>query len=135
MPLRWLFSKVRGQKEMLTFQADLDLPPSFALEVHNFRWFARSSLRAPAQDTTWGFEHTGPFVITTRVDWKKEISCAMGSLARSINRELLDVSFQRQSPHFSATLPLSSIAPGSPTRTCMFETMRELAASSSTSLS
>jgi hypothetical protein len=135
MPLRWLFSKVSGQREMLTFQADLDLPPAFSLEVQNFRWFARSSLRTAANHGAWRFEHTGPFVITTRMDWQKEISCAMGSLARGVNHDLLDVSFQRQSPHFSATLPLATIAPGSPTRACMFETMRELAASSSASLS
>jgi hypothetical protein len=135
MPLRWLFSKVSGQQEMLTFQADLDLPPAFTLEVHSLRWFARTNLRPPADRGGWRFEHTGPFVITTRTDWKKEISSAMGSLARSVNHDLLDVSFQRRSPHFSATLPLATIAPGSPIRGCMFETMRELAARSSASLS
>jgi hypothetical protein len=135
MPLRWLFSKLSGQREMLTFQADLDLPPAFSLEVHNFRWFARSSLRTAANRGAWRCEHSGPFVITTRMDWQKEISCAMGSLSRSVNQDLLDISFQPQSPHFSATLPLATIAPGSPTRACMFETMRELAASSSASLS
>jgi hypothetical protein len=135
MPLRWLFSKVSGQREMLTFQADLDLPPAFTLEVHNLRWVARTSRRPPTNRGTWHFERTGPFVITTRMDWRKEISCAMSSLARSVNQDLLDISFQRRSPHFSASLPLATIAPGSPTRTCMFETMRELAASSSASLS
>jgi hypothetical protein len=59
----------------------------------------------------------------------------MSSLARGENREFTNISFQRRSPHFSVTLPLETIAPGSPTRGCMFETMRELAASSSTSLS
>lgn len=135
MPLRWLFNKVSGHRELLTFQADLDLPPAFSLEVHNFRWVARSILKPPARQKPWAFEHTGPFVITTRMDWQKEISTAMGSLARSLNHDLLDVNFQRRSPHFSATLPLATIAPGSPTRTCLFETMRELAASSSASLS
>ena len=135
MPLRWLFSKVSGRREMLTFQADLDLPPAFTLEVHNFRWCARSNARAPERGGAWEFEHAGPFVVTTRVDWQKEISTAMGSLARSISHDLLDVSFQKHSPHFSASLPLATIAPGSPTRAGMFETMRELAASSSASLS
>jgi hypothetical protein len=135
MPLRWLFSKVSGQREMLTFQADLDLPPAFTLEVHNLRWVARTCLRPPGNRGTWNFERAGPFVITSRMDWQKEISCAMRSLARSVNQDLLDISFQRHSPHFSASLPLATIAPGSPTRTCMFETMRELAASSSASLS
>ncbi len=135
MPLRWLLRRLSGQRELLIFQADLDLPPAFSLHVHNFRWFARSGKRALAAGPGSAFEHTGPFVISTRMDWQKEISSAMGALARGDNREFLDISFQRRSPHFSATLPLEAIAPGSPIRTCMFETMRELAASSSASLS
>lgn len=134
MPLRWLLSKVSGQREVLTFQADLDLPPAFSLEVHNFRWCASSRRKTPVSRASWGFEHSGPLVISTRMEWQKEISSAMASLARGNNREFLDISFQRRSPHFSATLPLQAIAPGSPTRACMFETMRELAGSSSASL-
>jgi hypothetical protein len=135
MPLRWLFGRLNGQREVIIFQADLDLPPAFSLHVHNFRWFARSNQPRTKQETSWAFEHSGPFVISTRMSWQKEISSAMTSLARGENREFLDISFQRRSPHFSATLPLEAIAPGSPIRGCMFETMRELAASSSTSLS
>jgi hypothetical protein len=59
----------------------------------------------------------------------------MASLAKDENREFVDVNFQRNSPHFSVTLPLESIAPDSPARACVIETMRELAASSSASLS
>ena len=135
MPLYWLLSRVRGRHEMLTFQADLDLPPAFSMQVQNFRWCARSGHKPPDRRTSWGFEHAGPFVISTRRDWQKEITAAMGSLARGGNREFTNITFQRRSPHFSVTLPLETIAPGSPTRGCMFETMRELAASSSTSLS
>ncbi len=135
MPLRWLVCRLNGQREVLIFQADLGLPPAFSLHVHNFRWFASSGKTAPRGQPSWGFEHSGPFVISTRMDWQKEISCAMSSLARGDNREFLDISFQRRSPHFSATLPLEAIAPGSPIRSCMLETMRELAASSSASLS
>jgi hypothetical protein len=135
MPLRWLLSKTRGRNEVLTFQADLDLPPSFSMEVHNLRWFARSSRKSPARRTSWSVERTGPFVISTRRAWPKEISSAMTSVAKGENREFLNVNFQPRSPHFSVTLPLESIAPGSPNRGCMFETMRELAARSSTSLS
>lgn len=134
MPLPWLLSKTTGRKDVLTFQADLDLPPSFSLQVHNFRWMARSGRSSPSKRTSWNFEHRGPFVITTRRDWQKEISSAMASLAKDENREFMDVNFQRCSPHFSVTLPLESIAPDSPTRACVIETMRELAGSSSTSL-
>lgn len=131
MPLRWLISRLSGQREVLIFQADMSVPPAFSLEVHNFRWFARSGRGAPSNRSSLEFEHSGPFVISTRMDWQKEISCAMSSLARGDNREFLDISFQRRSPHFSATLPLEAIAPGSPIRSSMLETMRELAAASS----
>src|SRR5215472_3786163 len=134
MPLHWLLCKATGRKDVLTFQADLDLPPTFSLRVHNFRWLARSGKSSPTSRTSWSFEHVGPFVISTRMGWQKEISCAMTSLAKGENREFLDVNFQRSSPHFSVSLPLETIAPGSPTRACMFETMRELAGSSSASL-
>src|SRR5215472_17695922 len=114
MPLHWLLSKARGRREVLTFQADLDLPPSFSMEVHNLRWFARSSRKAPGRRASWSFERTGPFVISTRRVWPKEISSAMTSVAKGENRDFLNVNFQPRSPHFSVTLPLESIAPGSP---------------------
>jgi hypothetical protein len=37
LPFSWLSSRLRRQHETLTFQADLDCPPSFNLEVHNHR--------------------------------------------------------------------------------------------------
>jgi hypothetical protein len=135
LPLRWLMSKARGRREILTFQADLDLPPAFTLQVHNFRWFAHSGKNTASSRTAWGFEHTGPFVISTRRDWQKQIPSAMVSLAKGEHRDFLKIDFQRRSPHFSVTLPLETIAPGSPTRACMFDSMRELASSSSASLS
>jgi hypothetical protein len=135
MPLGWLLSKLSGERELLVFQADLDVPPAVSLHVHNFRWVASSGKALAKKSSISVAEHSGPFVISTRKDWQKEISCAMSSLAKGGNREFLDISFQRRSPHFSATLPVDAIAPGSPLRSCMFETMRELAVSSSTSRS
>ena len=55
----------------------------------------------------------------------------MASLSKSDNGDFLEVSFQRRSPHFSATLPLESLAPGSPARSYMLDAMRELAGSAS----
>ena len=130
LPLHWLLSKASGQREILRFEADLELPPAFDLQVHNFRWLARTGRYSPRTPTSWNFEHTGPFVVSTRRDWKKEISSAMVALAKGDHRDFLKIRFQRRSPHFSVTLPLESIAPGSPTRSCMFDSMRELAGSS-----
>lgn len=133
LPLSWLAGRISGAREVVTFHADLDVAPSFSLHVHNFRWCAQSSRKtAPAQAKA---EQCGRFVISTRMDWQREISSAMASLSRSENHDFLDINFQRRSPHFSATLPLQALAPGSPVRTCVLESMREVAASASTSLS
>jgi hypothetical protein len=132
LPLRWLASRLNGTRELLIFHADLDVPPSFSFHVHNFRWRAQSS-RTPARVAAT--EQCGRFVISTRMDWQREISSAMCSLSRNENREFLEVNFQRRSPHFSATLPLEALAPGSPVRSSMLETMRDVAASASASLS
>lgn len=134
MPVHWLFSKLSHQQELITFQADLDLPPSFSLEVHNFRWFARSSRKVSPGSGQWTLEQSGPFIISTRMDWQKEITHAMTSLTENCNREFLSIRFQRRSPHFSATMPLEAISPNSPTHSYLFDNVRELAASSSASL-
>lgn len=134
MPLRWLLSRLKKEQDVITFQADLDLPPTFSLDVKNFRWFARSARKELPTNSQWTFEQTGPFVISSRMKWQREIATTMTSLANNTNRDFLNISFQRRTPHFSVTLPLEAIAPTSPTRNYMFETMRELAASSSASL-
>jgi hypothetical protein len=132
MPVLWLMSKFHGEQELVTFQSDLDLPPAFSLHLQNFRWFARSSRRASRSRGGWIFEHSGPFVISTRADWKKEISSATASLTLC-NHEFSSIDFQRRTPHFSVTLPLETISPESPSRACVFESMRELASSASAS--
>jgi hypothetical protein len=134
-PVQWLFRKVRGHREVLTFQADLDFPPTFSLQMRNFRWYARSNRKKdPTTRPGWQFEHLQPIMITTRPDSQQEIVTAMTSLSHSDNGDFLEVSFQRNSPHFSATLPLESLAPGAPARACMLDAMRDLATNSSASL-
>jgi hypothetical protein len=133
-PLQWLLHKLGKQRELVTFQADLDLPPTFSLHVHNFRWVARSSRRTPVNHPGWKFECLQPLVISTRRERQMEIACAMASLTRTDSSEFLNVSFQRSSPHFSATMALDSLAPGSPARGSLLDAMRELAGSSSASL-
>src|SRR5207237_3987403 len=41
-PLPWLLARLRQQPEVITFRADLDVPPEFNLEVHNHRWWGRT---------------------------------------------------------------------------------------------
>lgn len=134
VPLNWLLSRLNGRQETMTFQADLDLPPAFSLHVRNFRWFARSSRRTPSNRAGWRFEQAAPVVISTRSDWQKELSTTVTAMAHRDSQEFLSIDFQRRSPHFSVTLPLEAIAPDSPTSTCLFDSMRELASNSSASL-
>ena len=133
-PLQWLSRKLKNRLEMLTFQADLDLPPTFSLHVRNFRWVAQSGRKAPAGEAGWSFECLQPMIISTRPDHQREIAHTISCLTRADGSDLVNISFQRGSPHFSASLPLESLAPGSPSRLYLLDTMRELAGSAPASL-
>ncbi len=130
-PAHWLVQKISSPQEVITFQADLDSPPTFSLQTRNFRWFARSSPKAAIENAGWQFERLPSVMITTKPESQKEIAGTMTYLSRGDNGEFLEVSFQRSSPHFSATLPLESLAPGAPARTYILEAMREMAGSAS----
>ena len=133
-PVQWLLNKIMARRQVLTFQADLDCPPAFSLHIQNYRWFARSSRKAQIDQPGWRFEHLPPVMISTRPENQKEIVSTMASLSKGENGDFLEVSFQRRSPHFSATLPLEALAPGAPARTCMLDAMREMAGSASSFL-
>ena len=128
-PVHWLVHKINRQQEVITFQADLDSPPTFCLQMQNFRWFARSSPKTAIENAGWQFERLPSVMITTKPESQKEIAGTMTSLSRGDNGDFLEVSFQRSSPHFSASLPLESLAPGAPARTYMLDAMREMAGS------
>ena len=130
-PVHWLVHKINSRQEVITFQADLDAPPMFSLQMQNFRWFARSSPKTSIENAGWQFERLPSVMITTKPESQKEIAGTMTSLSRGDNGEFLEVSFQRRSPHFSATLPLESLAPGAPARTYLLDVMREMACSAS----
>jgi len=132
-PLRWLLNRMRGQKqETLTFQADLDLAPSFGLEVASQRWFARSSRRLRLESPHWQFEQASPLLLTSRPEWQREIAGIMNSLLVARDRDFLSVAFRRNSPHFSATVPLESISPASTGAAQVFNVLRDLATEAST---
>jgi hypothetical protein len=133
MPIHWAVAKLRRRQETLTFEADLDCPPGFNLEVQNHRWCGRTRRRLPQDPKLWKLEHAGPFVLTTRNDWQREITTMMGALVASRECDCLSVSFRRTSPHFTATVPLESISPESEARGEFFDVLRELAAGSSAS--
>jgi hypothetical protein len=125
-PLHWLLSWLRRQRETLRFEADLDAPPHFNLEVHHHRcWGARQ--RLPASAGNWQVERLGPLLLTTRHEWQGNLSGLLPSLAASRACDVLTVSFRRTSPHFSVTAPLEMLAPVAKGETAIVDVLRELA--------
>ncbi|MBV9072524.1 MAG: hypothetical protein JOZ10_02735 [Acidobacteria bacterium] len=131
VPLRWLFSKLKSGEETLIFEADLDWAPPFDLELQKYRLFARTRKELSPEAPGWEFEQTTPFILTTRKDWQKEVSSVISNMVGSPEKQFLSIVFRRQSPHFSATLALDSIAPNSPCRTEIFDSLREIATGAS----
>lgn len=125
--ISWLISKLRNQREYATFEADLDVAPSFNLEVHNQRWCGRSRRRAQLNLEHSTIENVGPFILTTRRDWQREITSMMNALVASRDSDFMSVSFRKNSPHFSATVPLYSLAPQNSSGNNVFHVLRELA--------
>jgi hypothetical protein len=125
--INWLVSKVRKQKEVAIFEADLDIPPSFNLQVHNQRWYGHSRKGSKLKMEHSSMENVGPFVLTTRKEWQRDLTSMMGALVASRDSDFLSVSFRRNSPHFSATVPLYSLAPQNLTGNDVFHVLRELA--------
>lgn len=133
MPLEWMLNWWRGTKESVTFQANFDCPPGFNLEVQNLRMFARTRRRLRPDPLTWNFEHIGPFVISTRRDWKRDLLNLMDGLVASRACDFSDVSFRNRSPHFTATVPLHSFSPKAQAENDLFEVLGELASGASAS--
>ena len=131
-PVSWLLNRARHRAETLTFQADLDVAPGFNLEVHNHRWYGRTRRRFPGKSSNWTLEQAGPFVMTTRNDWQREVTTMMNALVASRECDCSSVSFRRSSPHFAVTTPLETISPDSETQAEVFNVFRELAGGAST---
>jgi hypothetical protein len=132
-PLLWLRDRLRKEQPTVTFTADLDMAPRFNLQVHHHRWCGRTTRNFTDNPEHWVFEHTGPYILTSRRDWHQEILNMMGSLIASREGEFTRLRFQRQSPNIIATAPLESISPCAPTRGQMLDVLRELAAEASAS--
>lgn len=130
-PLSWLLGRLKNDQERLVFEADLDWAPHFSLELQSYRMFARTRKDLSPEGPGWQFEQSTPFILTTRKDWQKEITTVISSLVGCPERQFLSIVFRPESPHFSATLALDSISPDSPSRTEIFDSLRELAAGAS----
>ena len=111
LPLNWLWRQIRAKEDTLHFSADLDYSPRFAMKLHTQRWFARTRKDATSDESGWDFESCQPVVLTTRLDWQKEVAGLMQSLTACAHRENLHLEFRKSSPHLTMTMPLENIRP------------------------
>ena len=108
-------------------------PPNFNLDVQNHRWCGRTRRKLPRNPEKWNLERVGPFVISSRNDWQREITNLMNATMASRCLRLPQVSFRRTSPHFSATVSLDSLSSAKEAEISIFEVLRELASGASAS--
>jgi hypothetical protein len=110
VPVQWLLSRWRRQRETLTFEADLGCAPNFRLDVFNHRWCGHNTRKQLGSDSReWTISRPGPVVLTTREKWAQELTPVVNALMASREKNFLSVCFHPDSPHFSATVTLESL--------------------------
>jgi len=133
-PLQWMLARLKKRRETLTFQGDLPCPPNFNLDVHNHRWCGRTRRKlTPGKD--WSLSRVGPFVLTSRPDWQRDIKTMMDAIAASRDCNFMQVKFRRASPHFTAMVPLAAVMPESndSAEVGIVDALKDLAAGASAS--
>lgn len=137
LPIQWLVSSLRKQKETLTFEADLGGTPAFHLEVVRHRWsahsrgvIARTNDQRENDQREWDVYEPGPVVLTTRTHWNQDPAAELNALMAVRQQDVLKVCFRPDSPQFSATLALDALADPR-TAAGFLGTLRELAAGAS----
>lgn len=129
MPFKWLLSRLRREKETVTFEAELDCRPAITLFVQNHRWSGRTLRTRPASWETWHFQSLSPVVICTQENWTKDVGTVLETLLAARSREFLHLGFRKEAPHFVACAPLQSLRPQAH-GSALFDVLRELASSS-----
>jgi hypothetical protein len=135
LPVHWLLSCWRKQKETLTFEADLGGSPSFHLEVVRHRWCAhsRGATNRRRDQREWDVYEPGPVILTTRTHWKQDPAAELSALMAVRQQDVLQVRFRPESPQFSATIRLDALDDPRSAATFL-TTLRELAAGASAHL-
>jgi hypothetical protein len=95
----------------------------------NHRWCGHNAGKAD-DSRTWEISRPGPVVLTTRAKWTQELTPVVNALMASREHNFLKVRFRPDSPNFSATIDLETLA--DPEAASGFLTvLRELAAGAS----
>jgi hypothetical protein len=132
LPVHWLLSLWRRERETITFEADLDYAPAFRLDVLRHCWLTHNKRRIASSSGDWTIVHPGPVVLTTRTQWTHELPPVVNTLMTSRGHSLLTVRFRPQSPHLAATVALESLSDAD-AASGFLNVVRDLAAGASTS--
>ena len=132
MPIQWLISLWRNQKETVTFEADLDYVPGFQLEIFRHRWVTHKNANLKSNAKDWTITRPGPIVLTTKTQWTQELTPVVNTLITSRGQDLLVVRFRSESPHLEAVVGLEALSDEQGAATFL-GVMRDLAAGASTS--
>lgn len=132
IPFRWFLDWLHKRPETLTFEADLDCAPGFNLMVRNHRWWGRTARKLSPDPKHWTFDQTAPLLLTTRHGRSANTQAMLNALFRCREKDFLKLLFRRSSPHFSATLPLESVAAAGDGEN-LFDVLLEVASGASTS--
>jgi len=130
-PVQWLISLWRKQKETVTFEADLDYVPGFQLEVFRHRWVTHKNAHS-GSSKDWIILRPGPIVLTTRTQWKQELTPVVNTLMTTRGQDLLVVRFRNESPHLVAIVGIDALSDEQGAATFL-GVVRDLAAGASTS--
>jgi hypothetical protein len=130
--IQWLLCVWRGQRETMTFEADLDGAPAFNLEISRHRWLTQKPHDISEHSRNWTISRPGPVVLTTRTEWAEELTPLVNTLMTSRGHSLLTVRFRKESPNLTATIPLDALS-NEETTASFLNVLRDLAAGSSAS--
>lgn len=132
LPVQWVASHWRQQRETLTFEADIDSAPSVTMEVMRHRWVSHSNFKTVRSSHNLYVSHLSPVVLTTSSRWRQDLPPVINTLTTSFGHNLLGVRFRPESPHLAATVDLEALS-GEDTAAEFLGVLRELAAGASKS--
>jgi hypothetical protein len=110
LPFQWVLSRWHKQKETITFEADLDCPPSIHLEVMRYRWLTQPSSKVSKKSKQWTISRPGPVVLTTSTEWREELPPIVNTLMTTRGHSLVSVRLRPESPHLAATIDLEDLS-------------------------
>jgi len=129
MPVKWALWRWQRRQETLTFEANLACPPRHSMEIGRTRWTGLTR-RWTRSTGDWPTQSVASLFISTQPEWEAEISSRMTTAVSTRELEFLGVSFRPRAPHFSVTFSLHETLKQPIGEATIFDSVRELAGSS-----